>query len=149
MIYAPPPTHVSTDQRDAKSGRSRLGPSSRRGRSGREMNLFLLHAELDRRTAWLLAGGACACACAAGALVGVLRSVHRRREATAKVRRARARRDESLHRAEEAVLQYKESVRAALPPGRAQLCCLSQASSFSGILGRSLVTCIGVKLSLE
>lgn len=74
------------------------------------MKLFVLDVELDKPTAWLLAGGACA----AFALVGVLRSVYNRREANAKIRRARALRDESLHRAQEAVLQYKESVRAAL-----------------------------------
>lgn len=74
------------------------------------MRLFDLDVELDKRAAWLLTGGACT----AWALVGVLRNVYNRREANAKIRRARARRDESLHRAEEAVLQYKESVRAAL-----------------------------------
>uniref|UniRef100_H2V7W7 Fatty-acid amide hydrolase 1 n=1 Tax=Takifugu rubripes TaxID=31033 RepID=H2V7W7_TAKRU len=70
-----------------------------------EMKLFVLDVELDKRAAWLLTGGACA----AWALVGVLRNVYNRWEANAKIRRARARRDESLHRAEEAVLQYKES----------------------------------------
>lgn len=74
------------------------------------MKLFDLDVELDRRTAWLLTGGACA----AWALLGVLRNMYNRRQANAKIRRARARRDESLARAEEAVLQYKESVRAAL-----------------------------------
>lgn len=74
------------------------------------MKLFVLDVELDKRAAWLLTGGACA----AWALVGVLRNVYNRWEANAKIRRARARRDESLRRAEEAVLQYRESVRAAL-----------------------------------
>lgn len=73
------------------------------------MKLFVLDVKLDKRAAWLLAGGACA----AWALVGVLRNAYNRWEANAKIRRARARRDESLHRAEEAVLRYKESVRAA------------------------------------
>lgn len=74
------------------------------------MKLFDLDVELDKRAAWILTGGACA----AWALVGVLRNMYNRWEANAKIRRARARRDESLLRAEKTVLQYKESVRAAL-----------------------------------
>lgn len=73
------------------------------------MKHFVLGIELDKRSVWLPTG----VACAAGFLVVLLREVYNRREAKAKIRRARARRDESLHRAEEAVLQYKKSVRTA------------------------------------
>lgn len=61
--------------------------------------------ELDKRAALVLTGGACA----AGALAVLLRTVYNRQQAKAKIRRAKTRRDESLFRAEEAVLQYKKS----------------------------------------
>lgn len=73
-----------------------------------EMRHLVLGVELDKRTALVLTGGACA----AGAVVVLLRKVYNQRQAKAKIRRARARRDESLCRAEEAVLQYKKLVRA-------------------------------------
>lgn len=73
-----------------------------------EMRNLVLGVKLDKRTALVLTGGACA----AGALVVLLWEVYNRRQAQAKIRRARTRRDESLCRAAEAVLQYKNSVRA-------------------------------------
>lgn len=73
-----------------------------------EMRNLVLGVELDKRTALVLTGGACA----AGTLVVLLRNAYNRQQARAKIRRARTRRDESLWRAEEAVLQYQKSVRA-------------------------------------
>lgn len=69
---------------------------------------FLRGVELDRRTASILTGGACV----AGALVVLVRKVNSQRDAKEKIERARTRRTESLQRAEQAVLEYKESVRA-------------------------------------
>ncbi|KAM7410068.1 hypothetical protein PAMA_001496 [Pampus argenteus] len=66
---------------------------------------FLHGLELDNRAAALLTGAACG----VGALVVLVRKVHGHREAEKKIQRARNRRDESLQRAEQAVLQYKES----------------------------------------
>ncbi|XP_040895350.1 fatty-acid amide hydrolase 1 [Toxotes jaculatrix] len=62
-------------------------------------------AELDGRTAALLTGAACG----VGALVVLVRKVTSRRETKEKIQRARNRRTDSLQRAEEAVLRYKES----------------------------------------
>lgn len=70
---------------------------------------FLQGVELDKRTAALLTTGACV----TGALVVLVRKVNSHREAKEKIQRARNRRAESLRRAEQAVLDYKESVRAA------------------------------------
>lgn len=64
--------------------------------------------ELDKRTAVLLTGGACF----AGAVAVLVGKVNIHREAMDKIRRARNRRTESLQRAEQAVLRFKESVRA-------------------------------------
>lgn len=69
---------------------------------------LLQGAELDRRTAGLLAGGACV----AGALAVLLSKFNGRRQQKAKIQRARERRAMSLRRAEQLVLQRKESVRA-------------------------------------
>nr|XP_020462736.1 fatty-acid amide hydrolase 1 [Monopterus albus]XP_020462737.1 fatty-acid amide hydrolase 1 [Monopterus albus] len=69
---------------------------------------FLQRVELDRRTAVLLTGAACA-ACAAGALLLLARKITSHQEVKAKIQRARNRRTESLQRAELAVLRYKES----------------------------------------
>ncbi|XP_035509343.1 fatty-acid amide hydrolase 1 [Morone saxatilis] len=66
---------------------------------------FLQGVELDNRTAALLTGAACG----VGALVVLVRKVSSHQEAKDKIRRARTRRTESLQRAEQAVLQYKES----------------------------------------
>lgn len=73
------------------------------------VNQFLQGMELDKRTVTLLTGGACV----AGALLVLVRKVNRHRETKEKIQRARNRRAESLQRAEQAVLQYKKSVRAA------------------------------------
>lgn len=64
--------------------------------------------ELDKRTAVLLTGGVCI----AGAVAVLMGKVNIHREAKDKIRRARNRRTESLQRAEQAVISYKESVRA-------------------------------------
>lgn len=69
---------------------------------------FLQGVELDHRTAALLTGAACGM----GALVVLVRRVSSHQETKEKIERARTRRDESLQRAEQAVLQYRESVRA-------------------------------------
>uniref|UniRef100_A0A8C4DZ09 Fatty-acid amide hydrolase 1 n=1 Tax=Dicentrarchus labrax TaxID=13489 RepID=A0A8C4DZ09_DICLA len=66
---------------------------------------FLQGVELDNRTAALVTGAACG----VGALVVLVRKVSSHQEAKDKIRRARTRRTESLQRAEQAVLQYKES----------------------------------------
>ncbi|XP_008302201.1 fatty-acid amide hydrolase 1 isoform X2 [Stegastes partitus] len=50
-----------------------------------------------------------AAACAAGAVAVLMRSIRRHREAKEKIQKARDRRTESLQRAEEAVLRYKEA----------------------------------------
>ncbi|XP_047442105.1 fatty-acid amide hydrolase 1 [Mugil cephalus] len=69
------------------------------------INQFLQGVQLDKRTAALLTGAACG----AGALVVVLRRVSDHRQTMGKLQRARGRRTESLQRAEEAVLRYKQS----------------------------------------
>ncbi|XP_045905019.1 fatty-acid amide hydrolase 1 isoform X1 [Micropterus dolomieu] len=66
---------------------------------------FLQGVELDHRTAALLTGAACGM----GALVVLVRRVSSHQETKEKIERARTRRDESLQRAEQAVLQYRES----------------------------------------
>lgn len=66
---------------------------------------FLQGVELDHRTAALLTGAACG----VGALVVLVRRVSSHQETKEKIERARTRRDESLQRAEQAVLQYRES----------------------------------------
>lgn len=81
------------------------------GAAMEEVRHLVLGAEFDKRTALVLTGGAFA----TGALVVVvLRKVYDRQQAKEKIRRARTRRDESLCRAEEAVLQYRASVRATM-----------------------------------
>lgn len=64
-------------------------------------------AELDRRTAGLLAGGACV----AGVLAVLVSKFKDHWQQKAKIQRARERRAESLQRAEQLVLQHNESVR--------------------------------------
>eukprot|EP00064_Thunnus_orientalis_P008930 superscaffoldBa00001099_g8953 len=66
---------------------------------------FFHGLELDNRTAALLTGAACG----VGALVVLVRKFSSHQEAEKKIQRARKRRTESLQRAEQAVLQYKES----------------------------------------
>lgn len=68
---------------------------------------LLQGTESDRRTAGLLAGGACV----AGALAVLVSKFNSHRQAKGKIQRARDRRTESLQRAEEAVLRYNKSVR--------------------------------------
>lgn len=79
---------------------------------------FLQGVELDNRTAALLTGAACG----VGALVVLVRKVNSRQETKEKIRRARNRRAESLLRAEQAVLRYKESVRAETAGGGRLVC---------------------------
>ncbi|XP_062250667.1 fatty-acid amide hydrolase 1 [Platichthys flesus] len=69
------------------------------------LKLLVHRAQVDKRTAALLAGAVCG----AGAAVLLIRRVIRFREAKVKIQRARERRTESLQRAEEAVRRYKES----------------------------------------
>uniref|UniRef100_A0A665UE85 Fatty-acid amide hydrolase 1 n=1 Tax=Echeneis naucrates TaxID=173247 RepID=A0A665UE85_ECHNA len=69
-----------------------------------EVEQFLRGLELDNRRAAVLT----AVACGVGALVLLARKVAGHREAKDKIRRARDRRTESLQRAEQAVLRYKE-----------------------------------------
>lgn len=64
-------------------------------------------AELDRRTAGLLAGGACV----AGVLAWLANKLKDHCQQKAKIQRARDRRAESLRRAEQLVLECNESVR--------------------------------------
>ncbi|KAM9357667.1 fatty-acid amide hydrolase 1 [Symphorus nematophorus] len=66
---------------------------------------FLQGVELDNWTAARLAGAACG----VGALVMLVQKVSSRKKAEEKMQRARNRRTESLQRAEQAVLKYKES----------------------------------------
>ncbi|XP_039983659.1 fatty-acid amide hydrolase 1 [Xiphias gladius] len=66
---------------------------------------LLRGGELDRRTAALLTGAACG----AGALAVLLVRKVTSRQTKEKIQRARNRRTESLQRAEQAVLRYKES----------------------------------------
>ncbi|XP_075895434.1 fatty-acid amide hydrolase 1 isoform X1 [Nelusetta ayraudi] len=66
---------------------------------------LLQGTEPDRRTAGLLAGGACV----AGALAVLVSKFNNHRQVKAKIQRARDRRTESLRRAEEAVLRYNKS----------------------------------------
>lgn len=68
---------------------------------------FLQGVELDNRSAALLTGAACG----VGALVVLALKVASHQETKDKIRRARDRQTESLQRAEQAVLRYKESVR--------------------------------------
>lgn len=71
---------------------------------------FLRGVELDTRAGAALLTAA---VCGVGALVLLGRKVNSHREAKEKIQRARRRRDESLQRAEQAVLRYKESVRVS------------------------------------
>uniref|UniRef100_A0A4W6DIU0 Fatty-acid amide hydrolase 1 n=1 Tax=Lates calcarifer TaxID=8187 RepID=A0A4W6DIU0_LATCA len=66
---------------------------------------FLQGVELDNRSAALLTGAACG----VGALVVLALKVASHQETKDKIRRARDRQTESLQRAEQAVLRYKES----------------------------------------
>ncbi|CAK6955366.1 fatty-acid amide hydrolase 1 [Scomber scombrus] len=66
--------------------------------------LFVHGLEVDSRTAALLTGAACVM----GALVVLVRRVNSHQEAEKKIQKARNRRAESLQRAEQAVLEYKE-----------------------------------------
>lgn len=70
--------------------------------------LFVHGLEVDSRTAALLTGAACVM----GALVVLVRRVNSHQEAEKKIQKARNRRAESLQRAEQAVLEYRELVRA-------------------------------------
>ncbi|XP_067453264.1 fatty-acid amide hydrolase 1 isoform X1 [Thunnus thynnus] len=76
-----------------------------RGRTMESVQEFFHGLELDNRTAALLTGAACGL----GALVVLVRKFSSHQEAEKKIQRARKRRTESLQRAEQAVLQYKES----------------------------------------
>lgn len=69
---------------------------------------LLQGTELDNRTAALWTGAACC----VGALVMLVRKVNVHQKTKEKIQRARNRRTESLQRAEQAVLQYKETVTA-------------------------------------
>uniref|UniRef100_A0A1A8LFP1 Fatty-acid amide hydrolase 1 n=1 Tax=Nothobranchius pienaari TaxID=704102 RepID=A0A1A8LFP1_9TELE len=69
------------------------------------MEEFLQTVSVDKRTASLLTTAACGL----GALLVLVRSVSSRRAAKEKIQRARTRRTESLHRAEQAVLRYRQS----------------------------------------
>uniref|UniRef100_A0A1A8SJI2 Fatty acid amide hydrolase n=1 Tax=Nothobranchius rachovii TaxID=451742 RepID=A0A1A8SJI2_9TELE len=69
------------------------------------MEEFLQTVSVDKRTANLLTTAACGL----GALLVLVRSVSSRRAAKEKIERARTRRTESLHRAEQAVLRYRQS----------------------------------------
>ncbi|TKS74523.1 Fatty-acid amide hydrolase 1 [Collichthys lucidus] len=69
------------------------------------VKLFLQGMELDSRTAALWTGAACA----VGTFVMLVRKVSIRQKAKEKIERARNRRTESLQRAEQAVLRYKET----------------------------------------
>ncbi|KAM9849339.1 fatty-acid amide hydrolase 1 [Aulostomus maculatus] len=80
---------------------------------------FLNELEMDNRTATMLTGAACI----VGALVVLVRKVNNHHETRETIQRARDRRDESLRRAEQAVVQYKMS---------------HQATQSSAILGLSL-----------
>ncbi|XP_070764432.1 fatty-acid amide hydrolase 1 [Enoplosus armatus] len=66
---------------------------------------FLQGVEFDNWTAALLTGAACG----VGALVVLVRRFAGHQETKEKIQRARNRRDDSLRRAEQAVLQYKKS----------------------------------------
>lgn len=66
---------------------------------------FLRGLKLDSRTATLLTGAACG----VGALVVLVRKVSIQQVSKEKIQRARDRRAESVQRAEEAVLRYKEA----------------------------------------
>uniref|UniRef100_UPI0037E8888E fatty-acid amide hydrolase 1 n=1 Tax=Semicossyphus pulcher TaxID=241346 RepID=UPI0037E8888E len=66
---------------------------------------ILQQVEPQYRTAALVTGAACG----VGALVVLVRKFSSHLKTKEKIRRARARREESLQRAEQAVLQYKES----------------------------------------
>lgn len=63
--------------------------------------------ELEGRTAALLAAAA---ACGVGALVVLVHKVSSHQKTTEKIQRARKRRTESLERAEQAVLRYRDAV---------------------------------------
>lgn len=88
---------------------SQLAASSARGLTMLSVKQLLQGTEPDRRTAGLLAGGACV----AGALAVLVSKFNNHRQVKAKIQRARDRRTESLRRAEEAVLRYNKSVRVS------------------------------------
>ncbi|XP_019135084.2 fatty-acid amide hydrolase 1 [Larimichthys crocea] len=69
------------------------------------IKLFLQGMELDNRTAALWTGAACA----VGTFVMLVRKISIHQKTKKKIQRARNRRTESLQRAEQAVLQYKET----------------------------------------
>ncbi|KAG8003637.1 Fatty-acid amide hydrolase 1, partial [Nibea albiflora] len=69
------------------------------------VKLVLQGMELDNRTAALWTGAACG----VGALVMLVRKISVHQKTKEKIQRARNRRTESLQRAEQAVLQYKET----------------------------------------
>ncbi|XP_069551158.1 fatty-acid amide hydrolase 1 isoform X1 [Brachyistius frenatus] len=69
------------------------------------IQLFLQGEKPDNRTAALLT----AAACGVGALVVLMRTFNSRRETKEKVQKARDRRTESLQRAEQSVLRYKQT----------------------------------------
>lgn len=68
---------------------------------------FIKRVKMDNWTAALLTG----VACIVGYLVVRVKKINSLRQAEEKIQRARNRRDESLQRAEQAVLRYKQSVR--------------------------------------
>ncbi|XP_069006420.1 fatty-acid amide hydrolase 1 isoform X2 [Embiotoca jacksoni] len=69
------------------------------------IQLFLQGEKPDNRTAALLT----AAACGVGALVVLMRTFNSRRETKEKIQKARDRRTESLQRAEQSVLRYKQT----------------------------------------
>ncbi|KAL4000442.1 KRAB domain-containing zinc finger protein [Sarotherodon galilaeus] len=66
---------------------------------------LLKGVKMDNQTAALLTG----VACAVGSVVVLVKKISSHRKAEEKIRRAKNRREESLQRAEQAVLRYKES----------------------------------------
>ncbi|CAI5639646.1 unnamed protein product [Oreochromis niloticus] len=66
---------------------------------------FLKGVKMDNQTAALLTG----VACAVGSVVVLVKKISSHRKAEEKIMRAKNRREESLQRAEQAVLRYKES----------------------------------------
>uniref|UniRef100_A0A669DJ53 Fatty-acid amide hydrolase 1 n=1 Tax=Oreochromis niloticus TaxID=8128 RepID=A0A669DJ53_ORENI len=66
---------------------------------------FLKGVKMDNQTAALLTG----VACAVGSVVVLVKKISSHRKAEEKIMRAKSRREESLQRAEQAVLRYKES----------------------------------------
>ncbi|CAI5639650.1 unnamed protein product [Oreochromis niloticus] len=69
---------------------------------------FLKGVKMDNQTAALLTG----VACAVGSVVVLVKKISSHRKAEEKIMRAKNRREESLQRAEQAVLRYKESTLA-------------------------------------